>query len=436
MSTGSGTGAASTAEAPRVGFREILADPRVRVAILIVFVIMVGFGIIAPILPLYARSFGVSYEAASLLISAFAVARLVADPIAGPIVDRVGERIASVGGVVIVGLSSLLAGFAPNFLLAVIFRGSGGVGSSILFAALYSYILKIVPSDRMGRTLSVFFGALNVGIIAGGPLGGLIAGAFGLNTPLFFYAGLCLLSGVLYLRFMQDPPPAEPEGPAASPDGRSFFRRTWTDVVGLLRRPEFVTVITLNMAFFWVVAGGYDTLLPLFAGEGLGVSEVGVGALFGIAVLAEFLTLYPAGSIADRVGRKPVLLVALTGLAVVVAAVGWASSPVMLGLLIAAMGLASGATAAAPGAMLSDVVPGGRSGTAVGVFRFAGDLGFVLGPTVAGLATEAFGFEAAFAFMAAPVLLALVLVARTPETLRRSASSRPLPAVESPFTEG
>ena len=90
----------------KVSARQILADPAVRIPILIVFVIMLGFGIIAPILPLYARSFGVSYDAASLLISAFAFARLIFDPFAGPVVDRFGERLCAMTGVVFVGVNS------------------------------------------------------------------------------------------------------------------------------------------------------------------------------------------------------------------------------------------------------------------------------------------------------------------------------------------
>jgi DHA1 family multidrug resistance protein-like MFS transporter len=401
----------------------ILADPGVRVAILIIFVIMAGFGIIAPILPLYARSFGVSYQSASLLISGFAFARLIFDPIAGPIVDRFGERIASVGGVILVGVSSVLTAVAPSFTLAVLFRAAGGGGSSVLFAALYSYLLKIVPSERMARTLSLFYGALNVGIIAGAPLGGVIAGAFDLNTPLFVYAGLCFVAALLYLRFMRDPGPRTIGGAAPLPVYGSVISRTWQQVLEALRTPAFITVIVLNMTFFWVVAGGYDTLVPLFGREGLGMTEAAVGAVFGIAVFAEFLVLYPAGSLADRIGRKPVLLVALSGLAVMVALVGLARTPFFLGIMMAGLGLCSGSAAASPGAMLSDVVPGGGTGTAVGVFRFAGDVGFVLGPIVAGATASAFGFEAAFAIMAVPVVLTLVLVARTPETLQRTAGA-------------
>lgn len=403
----------------KVSLRLILGDPAVRVVVFIVFVIMLGFGLIAPILPLYARSFGVSYDLASLLISAFAFARLVFDPIAGPIVDRHGERRSAMVGVLFVGVSAALAGMAQSFLLVVLFRGIGGLGSSLFFAALYSYLLKVVPSHRMGRTMSVFFGSLNVGIIAGGPIGGVVAHLWGLRSPLFVYAGLCLVSAILYLRFMPDPP-ASPDGQADShaEPAATGWKVTKAQIVELLANPAFRTVIVLNMVFFWVVAGGYDTLVPLFGKERLGMSTVGIGGVFAIAVTAEFLVLYPAGSFSDRLGRKRVLVPALAGLALMIATVGWASSALMLGVLMGVLGLTSGSAASGPAAMLSDVAPSRGSGTAVGLFRFFGDLGFVLGPLVGGATASLFGFKWAFMAMAAPVIVALVMVARTPETLR------------------
>src|SRR5438093_10474532 len=129
----------------KVSARQILADPAVRIPILIVFVIMLGFGLIAPILPLYARSFGVSYDAASLLISTFAFARLVFDPIAGPVVDRYGERWCAMTGVVFVGVSSLLAGLARSFPPVVLFRRACGLGPSPLPARPSTSLARAPP---------------------------------------------------------------------------------------------------------------------------------------------------------------------------------------------------------------------------------------------------------------------------------------------------
>ena len=410
---------------PKVTVRTILGDRAVRVVMLITFVIMLGFGIIAPILPLYARSFGVGYADAGLLISSFAFTRLIFDLFAGPIVDRYGERAVATSGLMFVAVSSVLTGLAPNFPLAVVFRGAGGAGSSVLFAALYSYLLKVVPKHRMARTLGVFYGSFNIGFIAGGPIGGVIAHLLGLASPLFFYAGLCTLSGLLYLRLVSDPKrPAGSDAPddTDKTDGVSFGRRTWSTVRELLRSRVFVTTVVLNMAFFWVIAGGYDTLIPLFGQSALHMSTVGIGGVLAVATGAEFLLLYPAGTIADRFGRRALLLPSLTWLAAMLVITGWSGSVLVFGLMGGLLGIGSGSVAVAPAAMLSDVVPERRSGVAVGVFRFFGDLGFVFGPLVAGASAGTFGFKTAFALMALPLIVALALILWSPETLRRAAS--------------
>jgi MFS family permease len=409
----------------KVSVRSILGERSVRVIMLITFVIMMGFGIIAPILPLFARSFGVGYGAAGLLISSFAFTRLAFDLVAGPIVDRYGERVAATGGLVFVAASSVATGLAPTFSLAVIFRGAGGAGSSILFAALYSYLLKVVPKDRMARTLGVFYGSFNIGFIAGGPIGGLIAHLWGLAAPLFFYAFLCLVSGLLYLRVVPDAP-ARTSGDLAGAEGPDdrLFGRTWRTVRDLLRTRVVVTTVVLNMAFFWVVAGGYDTLVPLFGQSALGMSTVGIGGVLALAVAMEFVCLYPAGTVADRHGRRALLIPSLTWFAAILLLTGWSKTPAMFAVTMALLGIGSGSVAVAPAAMLSDVVPERESGTAVGLFRFFGDLGFVFGPLVAGVTASAFGFKAAFAMMALPLALALALVVRSPETLTREVPGR------------
>ncbi|HEX9375071.1 MAG TPA: MFS transporter, partial [Actinomycetota bacterium] len=81
-----------------LGYRDILRIPEIRAAVVGTLVIMMGFGIVSPILPLYARSFGVSLDAVGVLIAAFSVTRLAMDPFAGVIIDRLGERAAAVVG--------------------------------------------------------------------------------------------------------------------------------------------------------------------------------------------------------------------------------------------------------------------------------------------------------------------------------------------------
>jgi MFS family permease len=404
--------------APKVGIRVILSDPAVRIVILVVFVVMLGFGLILPVLPLYAQSFGVGYDAVGLMVSAFAFTRLAVDPVSGPIVDRLGERAAAAVGLAIVAVSAVLTGLAPTFMLAVIFRGAGGAGSAMLFTGLTSYLLKVVPKDRMGRTLGLFYGSFNVGVIAGGPLGGSIARYFGLASPLFFYAGLLLVAGAMFLRFVPDPDPTPSRREA---DGEERQRGS---VAALLGRREFLTAIALNFAYLWIIAGAFDTLIPLFGHDRLGMSAQGIGVIVAVALVGELVVLYPAGSALDRHGRKWVAVPSMLALAGTVAMLGMAGSQIAFGGLMGLLGLASGVAGMPAGAMLADIAPG-RSGTAVGIFRFAGDLGFTLGPLFAGFAVSAFGFRWAFALSAIPLVLVALVAATSEETLKRRAIPYP-----------
>jgi MFS family permease len=386
------------------GFRDVLRIPEVRSAMAGTFVIMLGFGILSPVLPSYARSFGVGYDAVGLLISGFSFARLVSDPFVGRFIDRYGERAMTTLGAVIVGVSSIAAGLAPTFGLLVLFRSAGGVGSALFFAALLSFLLRTIPPERSGRAMSVFYGAFNVGFIAGGPLGGLVARWLGLASPLHVYGAACFLSAWLFWRTIHNPSRSAEE-----------VRRG-----GLRRLPwnrAFVAVLVSNGAYLWMIGAVYSTLVPLFGVDRVGLALGGVGIGLAIATATELVSLFPAGKATDRHGRRAVLVPSLAVLAAITAAFGLLDSTVVFMIGMAVLGVASGYAGVPPAPMLADVTPDDLKGSAVAVFRFVGDLGFVLGPLVAGWTADAYGFTASFAINALPIALALALILSTRETM-------------------
>src|SRR6266498_109883 len=124
-----GDGAREATGTPgKVRFVDILRVREIRVVVVGTFVVMLGYGIVSPVLPLYAKSFHVGYDAVGLLVSAFAFTRLLFDLVAGPLVGRFGERAVVTAGAAMVGVSSAAAALAPNFALLVVFRGAGGAG--------------------------------------------------------------------------------------------------------------------------------------------------------------------------------------------------------------------------------------------------------------------------------------------------------------------
>jgi MFS family permease len=384
--------------------RDVLRIPEVRAAMLGTFVIMLGFGILSPVLPNYARSFGVGYGAVGLLISSFSLARLVADPFVGRYIDRYGERAMTTLGAAWVGVTSVAAALAPTFLLLVVFRAAGGIGSALFFAALLSFLLRSIPAERIGRVMSVYYAAFNLGFIAGGPLGGLIAHWFGLSSPLYIYAAACFVAAWLFRRSLHDPVRAANE-----------VRRGGLRLLPWNR--PFVTVLVVNGVYLWMIGAIFQTLVPLFGTEGIGLTISGVGLGLAIATATELVSLYPAGRATDRRGRRAVLIPALAGLGAITVVLGLAEGAFAFMVAMGVLGVASGFAGVPPAPMLSDVTPEELKGSAVAAFRFVGDLGFVLGPLVAGWAASAFGFSAAFLFTALPALLALGLVVSIRETL-------------------
>ncbi len=368
------------------------------------FVIMLGFGILSPVLPRYARSFGVGYDAVGVLIASFSLTRLVFDPFTGRIVDRFGERVVVTAGAVVVGVSSALAAFAPSFLLLVVFRAAGGAGSAVFFAALLSYLLRTVPKDRVGRVMSVYYGSFNVGIIAGQPFGGLFAKWFGLASPLWIYAIACVVSAVVFWQTIRTP--------ARQP---SLVRHQRLRSLPWDR--PFVTVLVVNGAYLWMVGAVYSTLVPLFGNERVHLSLGGVGIGLAIASATEFAVLFPAGKATDRAGRKAVLVPAFVAMVVVVAVLGLASSAVMYMAALGVLGVVSGYAGVPPAVMLSDVTSEEARGVAVGAFRFVGDIGFVLGPLCAGWTAKHLGFGPAFAINAIPSAAALAMLLSIRETM-------------------
>ena len=314
-------------EAERFRIADILRIPEIRAAMLGTFVIMLGHGILSPVLPNYAKSFGVGYDAVGLLISSFSFARLVADPFVGRYIDRYGERAMSTLGAVVGGV--VVRGGPRADVPAPRVVPRAGRGSALFFASLLSFLLRSIPSRRTGRVMSVYYASFNIGFIAGGPSGGLMAKWFGLASPLYIYAGRASVA-VLFWRTIHDPERHESE-----------VRRG-----GLRRLPwnrAFVTVLVVNGVYLWMIGAIFQTLVPLFGtSKDVGLTLEGVGLGLAIATATELAVLYPAGHATDRRDGGAVLIPALAGLALITAAFGFVTTPVGFMIAMGILGVASG----------------------------------------------------------------------------------------------
>ena len=182
-------------------------------------------------------------------------------------------------------------------------------------------------------------------IVAGGFLAGIIAHVLGVAAPLFFTAGTAVLGALLYLVFV---PHA-----GFSQDGQPATRLGMAEIGRLFKRSGFVMVNVTNLAYLWMIAAVIDTLIPLFARDELGMSTVGIGVVLAVLLAAELVVLYPAGSLADRKGRRFVMVPALAALAITTVVVGWTDTVILFGIVLALLGVASGFAGVPPAAMLA-----------------------------------------------------------------------------------
>ncbi|WP_343900622.1 MFS transporter, partial [Arthrobacter rhombi] len=110
----------------------------IKVLIAAAFVIALGFGLIAPILPQFAKSFDVGVAAAGFIVSVFALTRLAFAPVSGRLTTALSEPPVYVGGVLVVAVSTIMCGFAQDYVQLLVFRAAGGLGSTMFTVSAMS----------------------------------------------------------------------------------------------------------------------------------------------------------------------------------------------------------------------------------------------------------------------------------------------------------
>ncbi|HVF54401.1 MAG TPA: MFS transporter [Actinomycetota bacterium] len=380
--------------------------PEFRRLLAISITVALGFGMVIPVLPLYARSFGVGLAAIGLVQFVFGLTRFSFGLVGGLVVDRFGERACTMAGLLIVSASSYAAGFSTNFPQLVLARGFGGAGSALFISGLMNRILRIIEPAAMGRATGAFRSSFLVGIGAGPALGGIVADRFGLAAPLHFYAtGLLVATAIAWV--VMKGQPALGEGPRRSP------KEAFLAAKPLFRDKRYVIALLATFVGWWTIAGPAQTIGPVFASDRLGFSEQQIGFAVTMLAIGEVVILLVAGRAADRFGRRAVLVPSLAVAGIATAVLGqidsapWAYFPLMV-----AIGAGIAAGGAASGGLLADAIPRGGSGAAVGVNQMAGDLGYLIAPILIGTVAEQTSFGVAYVVGAVPAAAIFVIAMR------------------------
>jgi MFS family permease len=380
---------------------------------LVAFCVAVGFGVLGPVLPVFARSFGVGNTEVGAVISAFALMRLISSPFCGWLIRIFSERIIMATGIFIVAISSGLAGISRTYLQLLALRGVGGIGSAMFTVSAFTLLLTSVEAGVRGRAAGFFQAGFLIGGITGPAVGGALA-AISLTAPFFFYAGTLAVAGTVGLVLLRrrTAKPAE-----ESAESVVSFRAVVSDA-------RYQAACVTNLAQGWTSFGVRSSLVPVLVVELLHRPASWTGIAFACASVVQTIAVGPAGRFADTVGRRPAMILGGTVAAVSIMTVPFAPNIWLLIVALCLYGIASAFLGTAPAAAVGDAA-GSRSGTAVAVFSMCADIGAIIGPLVAGLLADTLSYAAAFGAGAGLMLVAAALSWRMPRGVAAPSTGGP-----------
>ena len=353
-----------------------------------------GQGMVAPILPLYADSLGVSVATVGLVISVFGLARFMTNIPTAILAQRYGRRLPLVVGPFIAAFGNGMAGLVDSFELLMLFRFIAGIGSAAFITGAVIFIGDISTISNRGRMMSVYQSSFILGISSGPVIGGLIAELFGLRAPFLAVGALSIMSGVW--AFFKVPETLKPEHIDVEESGNN-------DKVIVENRSKyslvfsrgFILIALVFMITFFTRASAQFTLLPLMASKDLGLSPGQIGAIFTIPPIIAFLMLPLAGSVSDKYGRKKTIV---PGLLIVSMSLFLLGSDLSLILFIVGMslyGFGSGIEGPTPVAYVADISPRNLQGIAQGIVRSAADFALLVAPPLMGFVADVFSSSTA-----------------------------------------
>jgi multidrug resistance protein len=358
---------------------------------------LVGFGIVLPILPLYAERFGASPATIGLLVASFSLAQLVFAPIWGRVSDRVGRKPVLVLSLAGTAVGSLLTGLAGSLWLlfaARILDGISGASVSVAQAA----VADIAEPDERPRLLGLLGAAFGVGFVVGPALGGLAA-LGGPEVPFLLAAALAGANALVAARRLPETKPSQ-----AAPDALAT-------AVEETRRSRALAMLLVVGFTAYVAFSGFEATFALLGEDRFGLDEASIGMVFAAVGLFHVLVQVRAvGPVTARLGLgralRAGLAAQLAGLLLVAVDGGWPTLVAGLAAVTAGTGLVTPSLSSSVAA----VAHVERRGAALGVQQSAGAVGRVLGPVLAGVLFEHVAVPAPYLVGAVLLLASLAFV--------------------------
>lgn len=357
-----------------------MRKPSLLIIFLTVFIDLIGFGIVMPLLPLYSSQFGAAGWMNGAIVASFSLMQFIFAPWWGKLSDRIGRRpvllISNFGSAVayaMFGFASTFEGQTALWLLLAsrIFAGICGANLSVASA----YIADVSPPEKRSKSMGLIGMAFGLGFILGPALGSFSAHQFGLAGPGWVAGGICLLNFIFTALFL-----VESRKPSTEPEVRRVRLEQWAHTF------QHPTVAFLVVIYFFATFAfaAFEVTIGMLLRDNYGYGAKDIG--YYITYCGVFSALLQGGGIGPlvkRFGERTLL-----SLALVVVAIGLIMLPYVrtqAGLLIALGIFAAGTGIHRPPlfGLISILTPANEQGATMGVTQSAGSLARIIAPVFA-----------------------------------------------------
>jgi MFS family permease len=368
----------------------------------LVAVNQLGFGAMVPSLALYAQSFGVPASAIGMAVAAYGLARFSTAIPAGQLSDWLGRRPTLAIGGLVSALGNLWCAWATAYPEFIVARFVAGAGAGLILTTGQVVLADITTPERRGRTIAIYQGTFLFAVGIGPFPGGLLAEHFSLAAPFVAY-GIASLLATIVAWFAVSETRDLSRGPRRVGDAdRPPFAKQLRLLIGNV---GFLLVSLISLMNAVVRTGGLFAIVPMLATALLGLSVGAIGFALMLGSVCGLIAAYPAGWLADRFGRKAVIVPAtvMTGASMLLFCVAPTYAWFVTGCTV--WGVASSVGGAAPAAYAADAAPPGMNAAAMSIFRMTGDAGYVIGPLALGLIADLYGPVTALMLAASLIVL-------------------------------
>jgi MFS transporter, DHA1 family, tetracycline resistance protein len=369
------------------------------VLFLTIFVSLIGFGIIIPLLPFYAQTFGASPTTIGLLFASFSAAQFVASPVLGHASDRWGRRPVLLFSLLGTVASFIVLALAHSLAMLFVARVIDGLSGGNVTTAR-AYVADVTPPEDRAKRYGLIGAAYGMGFILGPALGGAFA-HISYTAPIWLAAVLAAIATVLAWAWL--PEPERHQAIDAPP--------WWRSLPSLVRRKGLGTLLGIDW-LYWSTFAVYQTTFALFGQQRFGWDAMHIGyILAGFGLLGVIVQVAVVGPLTRRFGDKRTLVMGLG-----CAAIGLASGalafrvPVFLIALVpAALGI--GLCNPTLTSLISKSVDPSEQGLMQGAASALESLGRALGPIWGNAVLEHFGEGRAYGAAAVVLMVTMVLAA-------------------------